>query len=81
MKGALTVNPEGTGIIGQSTRVACHTCERKSYKAGGLLRCMDWKRFSTIASCSNYIGPHASCHFKIEGGREYHDTLAHARLR
>ncbi len=77
IKGALTmVYVRGEG----EARIACLTCERKSYKAGGVLRCLDWKRFKQITCCSLYIGPHATCHFKIEGGPDWHDTLAHAGI-
>jgi hypothetical protein len=62
-------------------RIACLSCERRSYKAGGVLRCVEWKRFSQIVRCSKYIGPHAQCHFKVAGGPQYHDTLAHAGIR
>ena len=78
IKGALTmvqIREEG------EARLACPTCEMRSYKAGGLLRCTEWKRFKAITCCSKYIGPHASCHFKIKGGLDWHDTLAHAGIR
>ena len=63
------------------TRIACHTCDRKSYKAGGATRCLDWKRHTTITRCSNYIGPIPECHFKSAAGPNYYDTLAHAGIR
>lgn len=60
-------------------KIACQTCERRLYKASGLLRCMDWKRWSRIVTCTHYIGPHRDCHFKVFMGPEYSDTLAHGK--
>lgn len=78
IKGALTMIRTRQG---EEIRIACLTCERKSYKAGGVLRCLDWKIHTTITRCLNYIGPHPECHFKVEGGPEYYDTLAHAGIK
>ena len=61
------------------TRIACQSCERKSYKAGGVLRCLKWKRHTMITRCESYIGPHPECHIKLPHGPDYADTLAHAR--
>lgn len=60
---------------------ACRTCERRSYKAGGALRCVEWRIHTTVTRCSEYIGPNPERHFKIAYGPDYADTLAHSRRR
>jgi hypothetical protein len=64
-----------------TVRFACQTCDRRSYRAGGALRCLDWKRHTTIMRCARYVGPHPECHFKVYGGPEYADSLAHAGIK
>jgi len=46
----------GRGII-DPREVACHSCNMRSYKVGGVVRCIDWKRSRTIVRCSKYRGP------------------------
>jgi hypothetical protein len=82
IKGALTISQSAERKAhSENPRIACLTCELRSYKAGSLLRCLDWKRHTTITCCSNYVGPHAECHFKVAGGPDWHDTLAHAGIK
>jgi len=64
---------------GHGHEMACDTCQRRSYKAGGLLRCMEWRRHPSVVRCSHYVGPIAEMHVKIYYGPEYADTLAHAK--
>ena len=58
---------------------ACRTCERRAYKAGGMLRCLQWKIHTTIVRCSEYVGVHPESHIKIAYGPAYASTLARAR--
>jgi len=60
---------------------ACETCERKSYRAGSVLRCLEFKKYSNLARCSHYIGCHPERHVKVAGGPDYKDTLAHAGIK
>lgn len=61
-------------------RVACDSCHRRSYKAGGLLRCLAWRRHASVIRCAHYIGPIVECHVKLYWGPDYADTLAHAGI-
>lgn len=45
------------GEILPKEKVACYSCELRSYRVGGASRCVAWKRFRTITRCSNYKGP------------------------
>lgn len=67
----------------------CKTCLRKDYAAGGLSRCIEYKRFGKtitvkgremprLMRCSNYIGPHPEKHYP---GWPYYSTLAEMRGR
>jgi len=58
---------------------ACLTCERKLFKASGLLRCLEWKHHTTITRCSRYIGPKKQFHFDTYYGPAYATTLAKGR--
>lgn len=60
-------------------RIACQSCYLRSYKPGGALRCLAWKRHTMITRCSDYIGPHPECHFKLANGPDYAETLARHR--
>jgi hypothetical protein len=59
--------------------IPCRTCERRQYKAGGLLRCVEYKRWARselrLLRCSDYVGPFESKWFPL-AGREYRSTLA-----
>jgi hypothetical protein len=46
----------GGGIIPRE-KVACFSCNMRSYGVGGLNRCVDWRRLKTIVRCSKYKGP------------------------
>jgi len=51
----------GGGII-DPREVACHSCNMRSYKVGGVVRCIDWKRHRVIVRCLKYRGPKADKH-------------------
>ena len=45
----------GGGIL-KREEVACFSCDLRSYKVGGALRCVDWRRWRTITRCLKYRG-------------------------
>ena len=52
---------------------ACDSCQRRLYKASGLLRCIDrhW-----VTACSDYCGPHKDLHVPLPWGSAYSDSLS-----
>jgi hypothetical protein len=53
------VSFEENTILVPKEKIACITCELKSYRVGGVRRCIAWKRFKTVIRCSDYKGPKA----------------------
>lgn len=55
---------------------ACESCQRRLYKATGLLRCLD---FRNIIACSAYCGPFREYHIPLRHGQRYAEGLSRER--
>lgn len=58
----------------EERRNACFSCQRKLYRAGGLLRCLFFTK-AAVHLCSDYCGPFPELHIPLPHGRPYAEGL------